>query len=63
MRLGEFRAKTKELDDDTVMVMLIQKRDIQEEIEFSINAIDFDQGVKGEDILTLTDGDVGSYSL
>ncbi|GEM_PF-5013005 len=68
MLLGEFREKTKGLDDMTAMVLLIEPQSDGEnitrgEIDVSVNTIDLDQGVDGECILTLTNGKRGSYSL
>jgi len=67
MLLGEFRKKTKELKDNVSLLMLIDEKfignkEVQEEIAEPINTLDVDR-VNGEKILTLTNGEKGSYSL
>lgn len=68
MTLGELREKTKTLSDETVVVIFIEQvlegdSIVREEIEAPVNSLDIDKGVDGEFILTLTDGEKGSYSL
>ena len=63
MLLGEFREKTKDLDNSTVLVMYAENQ--KDGIEIPINTLDFDPNHvpnKGS-LLTLTDGEHGSYSL
>lgn len=68
MLLGEFREKTKNLSDDVELMLVISEKiagDVimRDEIVAPVKALDFEKDIEGEDILAITDGEPGSYSL
>lgn len=68
MLLGEFRKKTENLDDGVeLMIFIAEKSDqnvvLRDEVIVPVNTLDYDADVDGENILSITDGKAGSYSL